>query len=97
MIKVDDLADGRLGFSVSVNPRASKNAVIGWTEGGWLKVSVTASPVDDAANQELVKLLSRVLEIRKTDVVISSGSRSRLKRLTVPRVAKNRLLSFTDI
>ncbi len=97
MKKIDDLADGRIAFSVSITPRASRNAVVGWTETGRLKILITSPPVDDAANRQLIKLLSVVLKIRRADVEISSGSHSRHKRLTTAAEAKNRLLSFSDI
>ncbi|UCH84946.1 MAG: DUF167 domain-containing protein [Candidatus Latescibacterota bacterium] len=97
MKTIDDLADGRIAFTVRVTPRASKSAVVGWTAAGQLKILICAPPVDDAANRELVKLLSKVLSIRKTNISLSSGSHSRTKRLVVSSKAKNRLLSYSDI
>lgn len=97
MKRVDELADGRLAFSVSLTPRSSRDAVVGWTGAGSLKIHVTSPPVDDAANRHLVVFLSKSLDVRKSDLSISSGLHSRLKRLTAPGVCKNRLLSFPDI
>jgi uncharacterized protein (TIGR00251 family) len=97
MKKIDDLTGGRIAFFVRVTPRASKNAIVGWTEEGQLKILVSAPPVDDAANRQLIKLVSKALDIPKTNIEISSGSRSRTKRITVGSAAKNRLLSFSDI
>lgn len=92
-----DPAEGRLLFSVRVVPRASRNEIVGWTNGGALKVRLTAPPVENAANEELVAYLATVLDVRKRDVVIASGHRSKTKRLRVPERCKNRLLSFADI
>ncbi len=97
MKRVDELADGRLAFSVSLTPRSSRDAVVGWTGTGSLKILVTSPPVDDAANRHLVAFLSKSLDVRKSELSISSGLRSRLKRLAVPGACKNRLLSFPDI
>jgi uncharacterized protein (TIGR00251 family) len=97
MKAVDELGDGRLAFSVSVTPRSSKDAVVGWTREGRLKILVKAAPVDDAANRQLIKLLSKCLDVSKSDVSISSGLRSRSKRIITPGVCKNRLLSYRDI
>lgn len=97
MKQLDDLADGRLSFVVSLVPRASRTEIVGWSEAGRLKIRVTAPPVDDAANQQLVRLLAKTLGIKKDEVTIASGSRSRTKTLAVPRDCKNRLLSFVDI
>src|SRR5690349_549170 len=56
------LRDGQNGvtIAVKVQPRASKNG-IGEPAGDELKISVTAPPVDSAANQATLKLLSEVL------------------------------------
>jgi uncharacterized protein YggU (UPF0235/DUF167 family) len=54
-------------------------------------------PVDDAANRRLVELLSEMLDLPRSEVVITSGFKSKTKRLTVPAACKNRLLRFPDI
>ena len=97
MKRLDDHADGRLSFVVSQVPRASRTEIVGWSEAGRLKIRVTAPPVDDAANQQLVKLLSKTLGVKKDEVTIASGAHSRTKTLAVPTGCKNRLLSFEDI
>lgn len=97
MKRIEDTADGRTSFSVDIVPRASRNAVIGWSQDGHLKVRVTAPPVDEAANRALIKILSKMLGVPKTDVVITAGARSRAKRIVVPAVCKNRLSRIGDI
>jgi hypothetical protein len=97
MKRVDERTDGKLVFSVSLAPRSSRDAVAGWTAMGSLKVYVTSPPVDEAANRRLTELLSETLEVPKSEVVITSGFRSKSKRLTVPAACKNRLLRFPDI
>ena len=97
MKQVDDFDDGRLSFVVDLLPRASRTEVVGWSDQGHLKIRVTAPPVDEAANRQLVKLLSEILDTQKSQVTIASGSHSRTKRLLVPKDCKNRLLSFVDI
>lgn len=97
MKKIDERADGFLVISVSLSPRSSRDAVVGWTPVGTLKVCVTAPPVDDAANRSLIGLLSRALGVPRSDITIASGFKSRSKRLVVPAVCKNRLLRLSDI
>jgi len=97
MKQLDDLADGRLAFVVRLTPRASNNQIVGWSTDGQLRIRVTAAPVDDAANQELVKILSKHLDVAKGRIVITSGSRSRTKILAVPQSCKNQLLRIVDI
>jgi uncharacterized protein (TIGR00251 family) len=97
MKQIETLDDGRLVFVVSLVPRASRSEVIGWSDAGHLKIRVTAPPVDDAANQQLIKFLAKTLDVQRRQVTITSGTRSRHKTLNVPNTCKNRLLSFVDI
>ncbi|MEZ5421465.1 MAG: DUF167 domain-containing protein [Pyrinomonadaceae bacterium] len=67
-------------FKVRVIPRASRTEIVGLIEGA-LKVRLKAPPVDGAANEELVKFLSKKLGIAKGNVEIISGQTSKIKRL----------------
>lgn len=69
---------------VRVQPRASKSALDGLTQdGAALKVRLTAPPVEGEANSALVDFLSETLGVRKRDLVIVGGQRSRDKRVMV--------------
>ncbi len=97
MKKLESRPEGRLRFLIHLAPRASRNAVSGWTADGLLKVHITAPPVEEAANSELIVFIAGELHIRKTSVLITNGRHSRKKQLEVPDECKNRLLSFADI
>ena len=97
MKKIENLAGERLAFLVRLQPRASRDEIVGWNEAGQLRIRVTAPPVDDNANRDLIKLLSKFLNVPRTDVVIAAGGHSRSKRITVPVTCENRLLSVADI
>ncbi len=97
MKKIDERGDGSLGFSVTLSPRSSRDAVVGWTSVGSLKVCVTSPPVDDAANRRLIEFLSETLDVPRSAIVITSGFKSKSKRLVVPAACKNRLLRFSNI
>ena len=97
MKKIERADDGRLIFTVRIVPRASRSEIVGWTHEGALKVRVTAPPVDQKANQALIKLLSKALGVAKGDVAIVAGRESRNKRLDLPDSCENRLLSISDI
>ncbi len=90
-------SEGRLRFSIRLTPRASRNEVLGWVESGELRVRVTSPPIDDEANQGLIRFLAKILEVKKSDITICAGAHSRTKQLEVPEACKNRLLSFDDI
>lgn len=65
-------------IDVHVQPRASRNAVVGWKDGS-LKVALTAPPVDGAANAALVELLADELGLKKRDIAVVAGQASRRK------------------
>ncbi|MGB5702121.1 MAG: DUF167 domain-containing protein [Polyangiales bacterium] len=81
---------GAITFEVRVAPRASRNRIIGVQE-GTLKVALTASPVDGAANEALRKLLPKTLGVPKSAIEIVRGERGRNKLLRVQGADPSRL------
>jgi uncharacterized protein (TIGR00251 family) len=73
---------GAARFSVRVQPRAARSAVEG-THGGALRVRLTSSPVDGAANEALIELLAERLDVPKRAVTIVSGATARTKLVQV--------------
>jgi uncharacterized protein (TIGR00251 family) len=67
---------------VHVQPRASRSEIVG-LHGDAIKVRLTAAPVDNAANEELVALLTRVLGLPRGAVRIVGGARARSKVVEV--------------
>jgi len=72
-------------FSVRLQPRASKNEIVG-LQGTSLKVRVTAAPVEGMANDALFELLSKALKISRRNVCIVSGNSSRTKVVEISGV-----------
>ena len=72
-------------FSVRLQPRASKNEIVG-LQGISLKVRVTAPPVEGMANDALVDLLSKELQTPRRNVCIVSGHSSRTKVIEISGV-----------
>ena len=72
-------------FSVRLQPRASKNEIVG-LQGSSLRIRVTAPPVDGSANEALVDFLSDSLDISRRNVCIISGQSSRTKVVEVSGV-----------
>jgi len=68
--------------SVKVVPRASRDAVVGWS-GGVLRLRVRAPPQDGRANAAVVALLAAALGLRRSAVAISAGHGSAHKRVSV--------------
>jgi len=68
--------------TVRVTPRAGRSEM-GGVRDEMLLVRLAAAPVDNAANEALVGLLSDALHVPRRDIRIVSGARSRTKHVLV--------------
>lgn len=75
------VAEGTV-LSLHVQPRASKNEIVGEQDGA-LKVRLTSPPVEGAANKLCCEFIAKTCGLPKRDVSILSGDKSRHKRLLV--------------
>ena len=81
-MKLVDTGEGRVRFEVWAKPRAKKSRVVG-ARGDAVEIALAAPPVDGAANEELVRVLSDVLGVPKRSVVIVRGDTSQRKLVEV--------------
>lgn len=72
-------------------PGAKVNAITGIGE-EMVGVQIAAPPVDGEANTTLVKFLSKVLGVKKSDVSLDKGSRSRQKTVLVSGLDRQTVL-----
>jgi uncharacterized protein (TIGR00251 family) len=82
-------------FTVRVIPRAKKTETVGELDGA-LKVRISAPPVDGAANDELIRFLSKLLKVPRSAVEIVSGSASRTKRIRIVGIAADSVQDAID-
>ncbi len=82
-------------LTIKATPRASRNAVLG-EEAEWLRIALTAPPVDGKANEAIRRFLAEILGVPRSAVSQLSGQTARLKRFAVdglsPAEATARLL-----
>lgn len=81
-----------MDLDVRVIPRAGRSGFAGLRDGALL-VRLAAAPVDGAANDELIALVARALDIPKRDVSIVGGDRSRSKRIRVAGIDRATVLA----
>jgi uncharacterized protein (TIGR00251 family) len=87
--------DGVVSFAVRVQPRASRDEIAGeWQDG--LKIRLTAPPVDDRANEALLRLLAARLKVPLSAVRITSGERSRTKRVEIRGVTAGAIQALAN-
>ena len=72
------LKKDKIIIEVKVVPNSSKNSIS--DEGEFLKIKLTAPPVDNKANKALIEYLSKLLKIPKSSVILKSGETSKNKR-----------------
>ena len=69
-------------IDVRVIPRARRSGLHGIRQGAFL-ITLTAPPVDGAANDALVAFLARILGVPRRHVTIASGDKGRQKRVCI--------------
>ncbi len=77
-------------FAVRLTPRGGADRIEGVVEGG-LRARVAAPAVEGAANDALVRLLARELDLPRGDVRIVAGATGRNKIVAVAGIAAGRL------
>ena len=74
-------------LSVRVIPRSSKDEVAGFSD-GTVRIRLTAPPVENRANEALVRFLSRALDVPRGQVEIVAGGTGRRKIVRVGGAAR---------
>ncbi len=77
--------DGGIVVSVKVQPNAGKDRVVG-EHADQLKVAVTVAPEKGKANRAVIKVLSKWLGVKSTDIQIVSGETSRDKKVFIRNI-----------
>ncbi len=88
---------GGTALTVRVIPRAHRDELAGLLEDGTLRIRLTAPPVDNKANEALIRFLARLLRVPKHKIEIIAGHSSRNKLVSVldlePEEAERRILN----
>lgn len=74
-------------LAVRLTPRGGRDAIDGWAcdaDGRpYLKVRVSAPPVEGEANAALIRLIAKTLGLPRSAVRVAAGTTARLKRLEI--------------
>ena len=70
-------------FKVKVQPNSQQQSIKAEADGS-LKICLKSPPVDGKANQELIKLLAKKFNVKKSEITIKSGLSSKNKLIEVP-------------
>ena len=98
MITIGEHPEGYV-LSVRAQPNARKPGIVG-EHNGALKIAVAVPPEDGRANKALIELLCEVLHLRRSQVELLSGEKSRDKHLLIRGLATHdltaRLAAFLE-
>ena len=76
-------------FNVKIVPNSSKNGIV--FEEEFIKIKLTAQPIEGKANKALIEFLSKELKIPKTSIEILKGECSKEKKLLVKTSDKEKI------
>ncbi len=66
-------------IQLKIVPNSSKNSII--KENDFIKVKVTAQPIENKANKAMIEFLSKYLKLPKTSIEIIKGETSKDKTI----------------
>ena len=84
---IKDVENGLI-IKIKIVPNSSKNDII--LETGFIKVKITAQPIENKANKALIEYLSKQFKIPKTNIEIIKGDTSKEKTLMLKTQDENK-------
>jgi len=85
------ISGNEVKISLRVYPNASRNEVVGFTN-GILRVKVSAPPIKGKANRELITFLSRLLGVDKSSINIIKGHTTRNKVVAIDGLGREEVV-----
>lgn len=76
---------GSVRFRVKIIAKSQKSEVAGMLGEETLKIKIAAVPAKNKANEELINFLSKLFDVPKSNIVITSGNTSPLKTIHVQK------------
>ncbi|CAG9802713.1 unnamed protein product [Chironomus riparius] len=93
---INVLKSGDYSIKILAKPGSKESGIVGLTEEG-LELKIGAPAVEGAANTELIEFLSKLLSVRKSDVSLDRGSKSRVKTVNISKDCKLSLDQIKEI
>ncbi len=81
MLTVRENEEG-VTFAIRVLARSSKCELAG-LQGDALKIRITAPPVEGRANEECIRFLASLFNVKKAQIAIEAGHKSKNKRVSI--------------
>ena len=78
-------------ITARVQPNTSRNEVLGFID-GVLHIRIAAPPIKGKANQELIKFLSDILGVSKSNLTIEKGMTGKMKVIGISGLTQNQVI-----
>lgn len=88
-------SSGGVSFAVRVQPRASRNTVLG-EQASALKMAVTAVPEDGKANAAVIESLAEMFAVPRASITIVAGRASRNKTVRIGPMTAEQVSSLLN-
>ncbi len=82
-------------ITARVQPNASQNKIVSFKD-GTLQVKIAAPPIKGKANQELIKFLSNVLGVSKSNLTIEKGMTSKNKIVAIRGLGQDQVTRLLE-
>jgi uncharacterized protein YggU (UPF0235/DUF167 family) len=88
-------------IAVRLTPRGGRDALEGWATDAagraYLKVRVSAAPIEGEANDALERLLAKALNLSKSSVRVTGGATARVKRVEIDGLEDQAVLARLNL
>jgi len=84
-------------IKIKVTTNANQDKICGYLGGETLKIKIKAKPIGGKANTNLIKFLSKELDIPQKDLSIIVGRTSRLKIIDIYNIEEKEFLEKLSI
>ncbi len=92
-----EYGEGWVILRVYIQPRSSKDEIAGIHGGTALKIRLTSPPVEGAANSACIQFLADKLKLKRNQIELVSGHKSRIKRIRVMGISLEEMESRFQI
>ncbi len=83
-----NIADNGVIIAVKLVPNSSFNKIVDYCS-EFIRIKISAPPIENKANKELVEFLSDCFKVNRSKIKIISGDKSKLKRIFISDVDTN--------
>ena len=86
--------NGGVILRIKVIPNSSKNQFSLLAE--YLKINIMSPAIENRANQELIRYLSKTLNLKKNEIQIIKGEKGKIKQIFIPNNNKENIIKLVN-